>query len=380
MELLKKPLNLLEVPISPFIQKIPPRFVNAGKKNQVNVGEVMRQQETNEQSYQHAVNAVSRQENQYRYGQRSYFGTVMKDGEFRPPLIDPEFDLVPLSRLPRPRTQARTNPGGNDTIYHTQNSSDLDVSSFIDDRRIQGNVRPSFGLKMEKPSDYEIVPDLEYNAPPTYGPAGASVPVHLRPESDLECIVSDPCTPHASASSGIVPAHIHRTEYDMDHLVLECRNPNAYAHAGTSTNVTAPNWTDYEDYEIDDPYAHAEAYAGMQGPYTINQTTPLEDLNLESKTAAYGVFSQPSQNVDTMRYEPQETRTINRVSAQAHASRFAQGPSSVVNNMTKSRYLKPTLGYVGNFDSSRSRAYPGTFNHVGAHLRDVSRPVVSVTS
>lgn len=375
MELLKRPLNVIEAPVTPFIQKIPPRFTWARKNGNVNVGEIMRQQEDNTQSYDHAVLAVSRQENQYRYGQRSYIPKVNR--EFRPPLIDPEYDLLPLSRIPRPRTQARTNPGSSMT-YHTQNSSDLDVSSYIDDRRVQGAVRPNFGLRVEKPSDYEIVPDLEYNAPPTFGPAGSSVPVHLRPESDLECIISDPCTPHASASSGVVPAHIPRTEYDMDHMVLECRNPNAYAHAGATSDVTALNWTDCEGIELEDPYAHADAHSGVQAPYTMSQQTPLENLELDSKVTGHDVYYHPSQSVDTIEYEPQETHVIDRISANANA--VAQGPSNVANNMTERRQMKPTLGYVGGFDASRSRAYPATLNHIQAHIKDKRRPIVSVMS
>ena len=342
MELLKKPLNVIEQPVGIFIQKQRPIFKDSGKSQQVNVSTIMRNQETNTQSYDHAVLAVSRSENQTRYGQRSYFGIVNK--EFRPPLIDPEFDLMPLSRIPRPRTMARTNPGSSIT-YHTQNSSDLDVSSMIDDRRINASVRPNFGLRVEKPTDYEITPDLEFNAPPTFGPAGSDIPVYIRPESDLEC------------------------------AVLEKNNPDTCAGSGYETNVTSLDWADY-DYELKDPYARTCAYSGIQGPQ-LQQTTPLEDLELESKTTARNVYYHPSTGVDGTNYTPQETKTITRVCPQAHS--VAQ-PASISRNLQRKKKLKPTMGYVGSYDPWRTATRPSTFQHVNAHLKQVNRPTISVTS
>lgn len=144
MELRKSPLNLLENVELPDIKKDPPRFYKTGKHWQVDAGEVLRLNSEQELNYAGAILQQSYSKNQTDYGKRSY--TPKVNMSFRPPHIDPEIDNTALSRLPRPRTQGRTNPKA---PYTARNDFGNDVSSKINHRRLKGAIRPSYSVRLD---------------------------------------------------------------------------------------------------------------------------------------------------------------------------------------------------------------------------------------
>jgi hypothetical protein len=349
-QLLRKPLNILEQPIQPFIQKAPPRFAWSGRHDVVNVGEIMRQQETNTQGYDDAVLAVSRQENQYRYGQRSYHTKVNK--EFRPPLIDPIFDLQPLSRLRRPATQARVNPGA-PHIYKTQNGADRDVSSHIDDTRVFGAVRPSFGLKIEQPTDFEIVPDLEYNGPQVSAYSSKKIPLGIKAENGIEYTTLENHNPTTFGRSGVNPSFQERNVTALEELVLD-PHTGAFVPSGISNVTLINNVEGYEDIELDSKL-QSSAFSGLKGPYDMQtDTSSIENMELASKLQAQNVFTNPRSHIDKTDYTPQTTPIIHKLSVSTNSG--GKSPYSTIYNNTPlhKRNIRPTMGYTGSFDSSRS--------------------------
>lgn len=378
-QLLKNHLNIVEAPVRPFIQKLPPRFVWAGRQKTVNVGEILRNQETNTQSYDNAVLAVSKMENQQRYGQRSYTPKVNK--AFRPPLMDPEFDLRPLSRLPRPRTQARVNPGGNGTIYHTQNTHGMDVSALVDDRRLFAAIRPDFGIKMEKPTDYEIVPDLEYNMPQTCGTSrGRVTAVDIQPENEIEYLSLDYKDPEAFAHSGVQSSIRGRNTSALEDLLLDEQTPTAFATSGVQHDtVRIHNYENYENMELEDNNPRAMGYSRVQGPHNMKtDTSYLEDLELRQKVTGRDIITNPGSRVDTISYEPSETRTIDRVSAGCSSGVCSINNTFVNNTPTHDRQIRPKLTEFGGYDPSRTGGMVprGPSNVSLPRLKNFNRPLV----
>lgn len=242
----KKPMNTIEGPVQPFIRKDPPRAYKTKKHWVVHTDDIIRAQDDNTQLIDDYVLAVSRDENQTRYGKRSYIPKVNK--EFRPPLIDPEYDLTPLSRLPRPRTSVRTNPDATG-VAATQNIHGQDVSSMIDERKMYAAVRPTYTIAFEKPQEV-VIPDLKLKMPSVDVSAKANTPMYF--ENDR---------------SG-------------DNLHLERKNPEVYGSASANAPLQLDQTTPLEDLILDYKVPQVSGQAGMNNPSKLDQTTPLEDLEL----------------------------------------------------------------------------------------------------
>lgn len=270
----KKPMNTIQGPIYPFIQKDPPRFYKTKKYWTAHTDDIIREQNDNTQLYDHAVLAVSRDENQYRYGKRSYIPKVNK--EFRPPLVDPEYDLTPLSRTPRPRTYLRINPEGAE-VARSQNMHGMDVSAMIDERKMKASVRPSFTIKYEKPLE-TVLPDLKFKMPQVSVFSGSNVPLKEDAEHcDIELKRRAPSV-FGSASSN-TPLKMDHTS-PLEDLLLQYKNPQVHADAGIETNTKFDALTPLEDLELSHNRPQISASSGTNTPMSMNATTPLEDLEL----------------------------------------------------------------------------------------------------
>lgn len=104
---IKKPRNMLENPVYPEYKQGPIRFKSAGKYWKVGP-EAMRETETMPHFFSDAILQQPYNYNITRYGQSSFKQIV--NSEFRPPVIDPILDTVPLSRMPRRPVFPRMNP------------------------------------------------------------------------------------------------------------------------------------------------------------------------------------------------------------------------------------------------------------------------------
>jgi len=342
MELLKKPLNILETPVQSFIKRDPPEFRWARTCRKVDVGDTIRERETDVDRFSHYTNALSRSENVSRYGgRRSYRGEVMRGGVFRPPLIPQHLQHESLSRLRRPATILRTNPGSTNS-YKTQNGHDLDVSSMIDKRQLNGSIRPSYFLRKECPVDYEVKPDLEYNTPQTCGPSFHTIPINKREETCLDQLELNDNRPHASCFSGI---------------------NSVYQKQQT---------TPLEDLDLLDNRPSTHAISGVNGPYTKDSYTPLEDLELIEKTGVKNYSVNPSGNVDFIDYEKKDIQTQNALIVEGINRPKNPLSGNAVRRPNKVNFHTKLSGF-GSYNPGVS--YPRSEMMVtGAKIRDSHRP------
>lgn len=336
MYVTKKAQNTIDGPVYPFIQKDPFRFFKVPKFWNVKPGDVLLDQADNPQSFDGSVLAVARDENQTHYGKRSYIPKVNK--EFRPPLVDPEYDLPPLSRIPRPRTQLRINP---QSTAETQNIHGEDVSSYIDSRVMAGSVRPSFSILIEKPLT-DVLPDLTYK----------------NPQVSVDSNVQFPLT------------------YDLEHneIILEKRNPDVYANAGYKScfeegcdvndiQLEYVNPQVNGNSKINMPYKYIENmehhtplnYNGPQVSVHSGIATPYSKLDNYSSIQLAHNRPQTSMNIQanspfsTQEYKPQVIKTQNPIRLNYKTD---QNIDYRCNNANKNPNIRQTLHYNRNINAN----------------------------
>lgn len=294
----RKYLNMLETPAAPFIQRDAPRFQWAGKFNNVQTDEVLRDTETKTQYYQDAVLAVSRDQNQRKYGIRSWYGPVVNKN-FRPPLLDPELDINPLSRLPRPRTQVRFNPV---SPYHTQNNHDPDVGAFMNPRKLNGAVINNIQVRFEKPTDYEIKPDLEFKRPQTCGPSGNIAPVHLRIEVGEHPYLQKN-RPDVSVKPYENVPYAQFTPIDSDDIHLEYNRVQVGAEPYMTTPIQLATQL-MDVYDVDLEYNRPTAGGKNAETIPYAQFTPIDSDSIElfQNTPIHDAYANPGYGVDTINY------------------------------------------------------------------------------
>ena len=310
LNLLKQPLNVLEGPVYPFIQKDPPRFVWSKKHWTAHVGDIIRETETKPQTYDHAVLAVSRSENQTRYGAKSYTPKVNK--AFRPPLefMDPHARL-PLSRMPHPTVVGRINPGST-KVYHSQNEHDMDVSSMIDHSRIGASVRPTYYFRLDKSDPKELYGTVHPLTQKLHasGKSGINTPIHVTEgQSPLDQTVLDFHNPQVSPVSPLqIPINLNQ-QSSLEDLHLEYHNPIAAPRSNPSAPYICHQKTPNEFLELQKINPTSEPInAGMNTPINLNQETPLRFLELEQKITVKGANINPSIHFNKTNYNIQDTK------------------------------------------------------------------------
>ena len=95
------------------------------------------------------LNSNGRVSNQ---GQAKLPYRIMRDGAFRPPVLSQE-DLLPLSRLPRVKTEAKTNAGNVDYTKKLFDQEQQEKGRQIKDEVLHTFVKPTAVYKIEKPQE-----------------------------------------------------------------------------------------------------------------------------------------------------------------------------------------------------------------------------------
>ena len=97
--------------------------------------------------------------------------TIMKDGEFRPPVFTQE-ELLPLSRQPRIWTTASTQPGFADFSKKMRTCGTAQETKEVKNNLLNTAVRPTAVYKVEKPIEEPF--EVKYVIQPTLRTSGTS--------------------------------------------------------------------------------------------------------------------------------------------------------------------------------------------------------------
>lgn len=300
----KKPLNPIEMPVAPCIQKAPPIFVDAKKHWVVNVGDVVLDQYDNEQMVDGNVLAVARDRNQTQYGKKSYTHVVNR--AFRPPLIDRD-DLVPLSRLPRPTTQYRNNPSIN---FQTLNPISYEGTRYVKQQRCADGIRPAFFHRLERIQP-DAVFELEQRTPTVSVESNKSTPVFLanegsdnpqiqKMESEWERRNKGPVQVHANAS---VPLQLNQQQNSRE---LFEHNPKVFANAGREFSLKETQHNETQVLERRNPQVFADAK--REWFVSVNAEQPDIELELHNPS----VFASAGRTYDIQENHSSQIRELEK--------------------------------------------------------------------
>jgi hypothetical protein len=321
MLLNRKPHNVIEGPVAPFIQRDPVRFQNAGKHWTVNTADIIRDTEDQDFLLGNSVLAVARDENQTRYGQRSYIPKVNKN--FRPPIIDPYRDKVALSRQPRPTTQVRIN---HEAPYKEQNMRDeqgnsRDVSHFIDEKVLLANVRPTYTIKLEVPLDDTISHNfrIEDKVPQVNGYSGMNTPIEIDSEYNRYDLYRDYKNPQTSITpdQNFNVSHNYTSSQTtpLEDLELDYNNPQVKVNAGFTNIPYNQQMTHIEDIDLEYNMPQVSARSNKTTNYDLaDHTTPLEDLQLNYNRPNASVYNAPYKLIDNTDYDVHSKKLQDNIS------------------------------------------------------------------
>ena len=338
LSLLKKPHNIIQGPEYPFIQKELPRFVWAKKSWNVDVGNVLKNTETNLSSCEGSILAVSKDENKDRYGVKSYTPKINKNFRYSLEYLKQENNL-PLSRLPRPSVVGRINPGG---FIEARNNLNMDVSSMITDKRLNASVRPTFFYKMDKTMS-EIYNDK-------------------LPKLELKM-------PQVSAESG-VNRILERFEGNtsLEKTKLDFHNPQVQLHINPVGPYTMDQETPLVDLQLEQKIRNAEPIsAGIHIPFNKYQETPLSDLQLGQKLTT-SAQTNPSVGIDMIDYTLQDTKaaTHNKLNVSYQETPIT---SYTVNNFNPNVKLGGARYYAPEGYAPGVSAYPTQLQNQKVNLK-----------
>lgn len=364
--LLKQPLNMVEQPVAPFIKKNPPRFVWSKRKNNVDVGLILRDTETDTQRYDNAVLSVPYDHSSNKYGVRSWRGPYVDEG-FRPPLTDPEFDGVALSRLNRPRTQARTNPTA---PYKTQNDHDPDVGSYIQSTVINSGVKANIQLRRESPEDLYQNPQLEFNRPQTSSTANQSYNYRNAPRRDIKAIEGTLrySTPVTSA----------QTQQSYDYNPQEQYQHHSLSYTSPQTNATTIESFDYKTDNITGATvkivnnAKASGYSNaskQRREISVPSEKSAQLRTGEARPTTSGYTQKKMIQDNPSRYTPSHIKV--KTTIQPSSTTFKEFKFHRQDNLNRSVILNSTKPSVGNYSVPAS--LPSTLQNRTIQLKSTRR-------
>lgn len=234
---LKRPLNMLEMPIYPDIKAAGPYFRDAGKFNQLDVGKVVLDQDVNTQLVEDAILLRSYRENIDKYGQSSHQEKITV---FRPPLQSYYEDFGPLNRLPTkinaivPRINPSTVTDNGTSAFKVNNMSLPELDKHISDKIQSNSWFSTYYNPIDLPPDNVILPDFETKYPSTSVYSGiVSQILHDAPIPDK--ILTTKLTP-TSIVSGINTIKIDSDD-QRSNMKLKNTIPTVSTHAGTKINI-----------------------------------------------------------------------------------------------------------------------------------------------
>jgi hypothetical protein len=315
---MKKPLNLLENPIYPDIKQGPPRFRSAGKHWRVDEGRTLI--DGNQDIPDFATNSVliqSRDYNrQHAYGVSSHKDVV--NLEFRPPLITME-DSLPLSRLPRPITVPRINPGTADdtsTRYTHQNNRPSEIHSYMTDRVKNDEWRPTFFCPIDTSLYDQSYDELELksNRPQVSATAGTRIPTVIGDYLDDEIGgILDESKATYTRNNPHNP-YLSDIETGLDNLTLESNLPSISVSSGRNVPVTPIFITSNNEVVLDYKRPQVSVTAGVKTPYSYKKYNEddFDDIGsfVEDKIAPrLGISSSSPFKSDNGYVEPQKLQT-----------------------------------------------------------------------
>lgn len=166
--------------------------------------------------------------------------TIMRDGEFRPPVLTQE-ELLPLSRQPRIWTNAFTQPGFADFSKKMRTCGTAQETKEVKNKMLHAFVRPTAVYQVEKPIEEPF--EVKYVIQPTIKTSGSS---GIRTMDLTNQHVLEPtkevnknmmyATAHANVGSS--QNYVNNSVKNTDPYTQDTNAHSVFSNVGSHLNVT----------------------------------------------------------------------------------------------------------------------------------------------
>ena len=222
---------------------------------------------------------------------------IMRDGEFRPPVLRQE-ELMPLSRQPRIWTTASTKPGFVDFSKKMRTCGTAQNTKEVKNRTLHAFVRPTAVYKVEKPISEPF--EVKYVIQPTIKTSGSS---GIR---SMDHTTQNVLKPTKEVNRNMVYAYaqsnVRNNQHHVDNITINTdpytQDTNAhsvYSNVGSNLNVTnIEDIVDFSDIKTQDiiNIQYGTALSGTdQSSYIHN------DIELSRKLPQHTTRTNTGQNI-----------------------------------------------------------------------------------
>jgi hypothetical protein len=227
---------------------------------------------------------------------------VMRDGAFRPPVVT-QYDLLPLSRLPRVWTSAFTQPGFTDFSKRMKSCGTAENTKEVKNKLLKVSARPTAVYKIETPLNepfevkYVIQPTLKKSYYTQKSSTDRTVQNVLKPtkEVNLNNI-------HSFASSNMSDnsKYVNHTEMDTERYLQDTNAHAVYTNINDNRYVNN-NEMDTERY-LQDTNAH-QVNTNMSSHIQLTSIEDILDLGtVKTKDAINIDYTAPISGIEKVDY------------------------------------------------------------------------------
>ena len=214
---------------------------------------------------------------------------IMRDGAFRPPVLTQE-DLLPLSRLPRTKTEANTNIKNIDFTKKLFDQEQQEKGRQIKDEILHTFVKPTAVYKIEKPQEqtYDIKFSIKEVIKKGTISAGFGCKNIVQTEVKVPTaeIIKNNLKAEATANLGDTRRFINNNEMYTEKYIQDSNAHSVQTNMGTRQNYVAfdSDQFDTDRYIQDTNTTNASTNPSTNKHYTlINELADLADLPVKNK-------------------------------------------------------------------------------------------------
>ena len=216
---------------------------------------------------------------------------IMRDGAFRPPILTQE-DLLPGSRLPRVKTEAKTNATNIDYSKKLFDQEQQEKSRQIKEDVLHTFVRPTAVYKLEKPQEktYDVkfsIKEVIQKGTISAGFGSKNI-VQTEVKVPTAEIITNSLHANARSNIGDTRKFINNTnEFYTDKYIQDSNAHSVQTNIGTSKNYVSFDSDNFDTdrYIQDVNVVNASTNPNSNKHYTlIDELADLSDMPVKDKT------------------------------------------------------------------------------------------------
>ena len=280
---------------------------------------------------------------------------IMRDGAFRPPVLSQE-DLLPLSRLPRVNTEAKTNVGNVDYTKKLFDQEQQEKGRQIKEEILHTFVKPTAVYKIEKPQEqtYDVkfsIKEVIKKGSVSAG-FGAKNIVQTEVKVPTAEIIQNNLRADARTNVGDTRKFLNNNQMHTEKYIQDSNAHSVQTNMGTKQNYVSFDTENFdsERYIQDTTVKTATTNPSTNKHYTlIDELADLSDLPVKNKAMVVSTQA-PVSRQDKVKYihsDIELDRNIPEYSANASKSENIHKFIEATNQIELERNT-PITSFVSN--------------------------------